>query len=269
MKVSTRHGWMMTQSPVEYLRGLSHGCMWMLGGGAGLTVCLLWAGIALATSGDFPLVVACMALFAGGGWVLGVFKVTTHRPQEPGNPGTRVAEWRGLRWCARVSQCGWIGCALFLANFEWLLSQTMSVAAPSAAGAPSVDQLNTLLGCAILLALIGVIGIVPLAYYLALLANWADDGALARKLRMTPLAFFGAVVIAGLMVLIRPLLHNLPFLFVLIPTLAVGTGLFLLCFTHFGIALIQFANIGIWAEHNAATALDSGDRRRSAEKSSC
>jgi len=33
----------------------------------------------------------------GAGWVLGVFKVTTHRPQEPGNPGTRVAEWRGLR----------------------------------------------------------------------------------------------------------------------------------------------------------------------------
>jgi hypothetical protein len=66
------------------------------------------------------------------------------------------------------------------------------------------------------------------------------------------------------MVLVRPLLHNLPFLFVLIPTLAVGAGLFLLCFTHFGIALIQFANIGIWAEHNASTALDS-DRRRSAK----
>jgi len=63
---------------------------------------------------------------------------------------------------------------------------------------------------------------------------------------MTPLAFFGAVVIAGIMVLVRPLLHNLPLLFVLIPTLAVGAGLFLLCASHFGIALIQFANIGIW-----------------------
>jgi hypothetical protein len=120
--------------------------------------------------------------------------------------------------------------------------------------APVVGQLNSLLGAAILMAIIGVIGLVPLAYYLALLANWADDSALARKLRMTPLAFFGAVVIAGIMVLVRPL----------IPTLAVGAGLFLLCFTHFGIALIQFANIGIWAEHNASTALDS-DRRRSAK----
>src|SRR5262249_5570959 len=80
MKVSTRHGWMMTQSPVEYLRGLSHGCIWMLASGAALTGFMLWISIALVSQDDFPLIVACLAIFAAGGWALGVFKVTAHRP---------------------------------------------------------------------------------------------------------------------------------------------------------------------------------------------
>jgi hypothetical protein len=112
--------------------------------------------------------------------------------------------------------------------------------------------------------LLALMGVVPLAFSLALLSDWADDTDLARKLRMTPAAMAGAVILGFLLLLAADVLHSPAITFVLIPTLAAGVVLFLLCATHFWVALTRFTAMGVWAHENAGTALDSG-RRMSAK----
>jgi hypothetical protein len=265
MRVGARHGWMMTHSPVEYLHGLAHGSIWMLASAGVLVGSLVWIGVELAWNSSFSRPVGIFAVLAAIGWLIGVCMVTVPRPQEPGNPGTRVAEWRKLRWTARVSQFAWVlGTGLVL-NAGWMAAAAAAGGSPtvSSLGVSAADQAESLFfwGCGFLV--VGLIGLSAVAFYLALLADWADDPALARKLRLTPFALLGAAILAGLMIAARPLLHDVVVLFVLIPTLAVMAGLFLLCASHFGIALVQFANVGVWAEQNAATALDSGRRMSS------
>jgi hypothetical protein len=263
MKIGgARHGWVITQSPVEYLKGLAHGSIWMLASAAVLVFSLIWIAVELWGMQSFSRPIGMFAAIGALGWVIGVFKVSVPRPQEPGNPGTRVSEWRALRWAARTSQMAWVLGTVLVLNGGWMLVTTRGPLGPLPA--PANGERDALFTAGFIFMGVGLLGLSLVAFYLALLADWADDAPLARKLRMTPFALLGAAIFGTLIILCRPLMHDLPILFVLIPTLAVVTGLFLLCFTHFGVALVQFANVGIWAQQNASTAIDS-DRRMSSK----
>lgn len=167
----------LTDAPRSYIKVLAAGC-WMMATAAFVGVLL---GMASFRTGNLTLigVTALMAVV----WWVGVVIVTQPRQTSVRPQHELRAEWRRCRRYVRVSQLGWV-----LAAGGWFASELAKNAAIAAAVAngtalvatPLMKTLGTTSAGVYFLA---ITGLVPLAFMIADLADWAGNTVLADRFR--------------------------------------------------------------------------------------
>jgi hypothetical protein len=109
---------------------------------------------------------------------------------------------------------------------------------------------------ALVLMVAGFVGMIPLAIYLSLLADWAQDAGLGMRLRVAPFALAVGVPLLALTLWLSPLMLGSWIPVFVAPLLAiVGVG-FLVCLGFFVVPMFQFATLCSWAVNNSTTASD-------------
>jgi len=226
----------------------------MLAGLAASAVTAPWLAWSSFT-GRHALLAAGAALLAALAWAMGTWLVTAPRPAaRPVDPPPEQ-EWLWLRRTNRITQACWPAAVVGIAAASAIMTKSAGGPAPTA---------TMFIVLAALAAFFAIAGLATMLVHMALLADWANDTALARRLRMAPFGLLSGLVILVALILVRPLFQSALLSFVMIPFALVASLVLLLCLGQFVLAVVQFVSVGVWAERIATNSLDS-NRRMSAK----
>ncbi|MEM9082145.1 MAG: hypothetical protein AAGB34_01015, partial [Planctomycetota bacterium] len=237
----------MNEAPRSFLWLLALG-LWMMFAGlvGGVLIDLI-----LRSTNFF--VVFGLELVAAGGWVVGVWIVTSPRPKLTKRMGGH-SEWPLLRWSSRLSQLAYLSQAVVGVIVTVVVANTTQ-AAGGASPSLTVTALQYLWAG---VGIVAALGLIPLSVYVSYLADWASDLDVAEKLRGGGwfLTFFSIVLI------LSQLMFAVNFLkiFAIIGMVLSGLGLAITTV----VIVIQFARLAssvLWAIKNVAD-MEQRDLRR-------
>jgi len=257
----------MTEAPVPYLEQLAmHAAL----------LCSCGLGVLFLSIGFIPWVkslgvlVGLLAITAAAafGFGYGVHGVT--RPRQFGSPTSvnPLEEWRTLRTVCRSTQWLWGVTFVFLFAAGTVQLGAVAMAAKMApAGGPApvipVQPLALVLAGTGGVTAIGAFGgLIALAIYLALLADWANDISLAMRLRLAPFMLLLSVPVGTLLGFLVLLWRPTARVVFMVPLYVIVGGAFLICLGMVVVPVIQFSLMCSWAKRNVDATLDR-DRRAS------
>ena len=167
----------LTDAPRSYIKILAVGC-WMMATAAFGGVLL---GMTSFRTGN--LVVIGVTAFMAAVWWVGVVIVTQPRQTSVRPRHELRAEWRRCRRYVRFTQLGWV-----LAAGGWFASELAKNAAIAAAVANgtalvATPLMKTLSTTSVGVYFLAITGLVPLAFMIADLADWAGNTVLADRFR--------------------------------------------------------------------------------------
>ncbi len=249
----------LTDAPRTYIKVLALGC-WMMAAAALLGVLL---GLTSFRTGNV-FVIGTTAFMAVVWWV-GVVIVTQPRQTSVRPRHELLAEWRRARRYVRFTQLGWV-----VAAGTWCASELARNAAIAAAvtngtalvATPLMKSLHTLSAGAYFIA---ITGLVPLAFMIAYLADWAGNTVLADRFRDATWGMSFGMVGASISIPLAAAASTSSTAFgptgMLLWLVSVLGGVtFLGCGVLYLVCLIQLAGMSAWAVSNSITA-EERDRR--------
>lgn len=251
-------GGSMGEAPVEYLDGMRLWSFVALLGGAGMLFLLVVTAV-LPPGSAWRVFAALPALAGSVGWAYGVHRVVA--PRRLGVPSSidTVKEWSKLRVMVRVTQWAWVGLAgvVFIGvSVQFGAAQRATGLPPGAAPMPTPSFVISVLPA----LLTGFLGMIPLYVYLSFLADWANDTALAMRLRTATFMLLLTVPALGLLLFVAALLRpTARFIFIGPGIVIAGVGL-VVCIWMSVWPLIQFTNLCRWARRNHLETLDRDAR---------
>jgi len=225
----------LTDAPIGYLRTLGIASFVMVGTAAAAPVLFV-----LAQSTHSTLFVV-LTLVACGGWLGAVMVATEPRPFKPGMSTNPKRELVAVRLLARLTQGSWLLVAL---------CALLSAATPGSATQMAV--------AALVLTLVGVAGFLPLAMWLAHLAEWASHTALGARFRIGSFVVVscGALTAASFVLGVSTGVSGSVLILVgLITLVAACIGLIVIL-----VSLAQLALMMSWAINRARYAIDRDER---------
>lgn len=261
IRVQRVGGGSMTEAPMAYLDRLA---WWSTAG-----VVLLGATLGFMVAAGFMPSGSPITVFLAGGaaltsglWALAVYRTTEPRRLGEASTINTDEEWRGLRTWTRVLACA---APAGLAIAFVCATVAYGRAASAAAGAvvtPSPFLAWCMVGAGVLL-LAGFVGLFLTGAYWSLLADWANDMALAMSLRAAPFVMLITVPVAALFVFMIGLARATARMIIVAPAIVIAGAGLLACLWFAGMPFIRFAVLGHWARANQVATL-TRDRRASA-----
>jgi hypothetical protein len=237
----------LTDAPLYYLKTLAAGT-WMLGGGVGCIVLMvLWEWLAVfrlvRVPNSWPMVVAATFGVASLMWWVGVYICTAPRPVSERTLRDAMLESVALRWVNRSTQAAWVASAVAFFAGERL-------------PAPQDEWAQW---ASLAFAIIGVLGVIPLAIQFSSLAEWAGDTDLAGKFRVCAsiLAICGGIGVLSWIAAKADLGGFWYVIRILGIWARLGMGI---AEVWLVVALYQFAHIASWAISNSLTAQEVSAR---------
>lgn len=244
-----RFGDTLTDAPASYLRTLSLGFVIMALAGA---ACLGSFGVGLVAQPG-----GLLAAATGAAWWLGVFMVTGPRRVTGQTEIDPYLENRRLRILNRVTQAAWPVAGVL----EVMLFSSLGGLSGMPTGLAAV-QFFGMVAC----VTVGLIGVGPLSAQLSDLAEWANESALAARLRWIALL----VTVCGVMVAVAALVVAATRSVAWLGTvrdimgfpLVFAWPLLVVALVAFFFTLFQMSRMAVWALSNAASADARNERLR-------
>lgn len=271
IRLRVTSGGAMTEAPLHYLRRMA---TWSTIGiiAAGVVVGSLWVGPAPGPANPAFVAAFLMAMIAAWVWGASVYMLTMPREFAETPAFDPAQEWRRLRLVARSSQFLWgAGMTLCFLGASITYGAATRAAAQVAAAPPgTLPQAFTTPPAAMVpfiaggvLVLAAMVGMIAVLIYYSLIADWANDLALAARLRAVPFWVVGAIITGLLFVFLLSLTRSTARMVVILPGVFIAGSLWLVCLLMMVIPLVQFTFLCRWSLANAGRALDR-DLRASA-----
>lgn len=247
----------MTDAPLRFLRQQAWGARAMLACGlvgvaSGVVATAFWYSPSAA------MLAAMIGAAAACGWAWAVWRLTRPRQSRRPRASDAAQEWKVLRALTRWSQVLWGVGAIHV-----LMASTMAWGA-AGLGAPPGSGVTVFLVLGGVFFVGGIAGIVPLAIYLSLLADWAQDTSLASRLRLLPFALVLAFPLAYLTAVLAIRFYLARAAVLTFSAMGVVAGVFLLVLGFLIVPFFQFASVCAWAVRNCDAEMDR-DRRLTAK----
>lgn len=243
----------LTAAPAYYLRRFASACWAAAFSALGVTLLLL---VAFFVGSVVAMLAAAVCAAV---WFAAVWFVTAPRRSSVVQSSILDKELPRLRAANRSLAAAWCLGALLAALAIWMDAQS-ATAVLMGTPVPYTDgQINVVRIAAAVLFLVALAGLAPLAIQLAVLADWARDGALADRFRLAAwlICFGGPIVFLGpsLATIFTPLV--LPFYLLAF----FAWGAMLIGIIAFLAGIVQLAIVSGWAVRNAGERI-AVDRRR-------
>ncbi len=248
--IRTKAAYYSTESivlmPVGFLQGLNRAGVTLVVATLPFAASVLWFASALRFG--FPLLPPiAFGVLASLAWLFAVWTMLSPRPAQACRPAPPHQDWAFVRWSARFSQVGWVfGFGLAgVAHFTPI---------PAVANAIHIISLILMSGA--------LLGLGPVCIYFARLCDWAEDDAVAARLRLFPwtLVFVTIGLASGFTFL--PTVSRGIFTFVLGPLGSIFAIGLVICFGIGLMAIMQTGNLMKWVLINRDESL-AADRRGS------
>jgi|GEM_PF-3497805 len=247
-------GWVITDAGFDYLRALSFGAILLVLCAPMILLGVVWTLIESPWTYGLTLWPGGGAIAAAVGWVLGVWVITTPRPN-PEGPGALHQEWPITRWVSRGSQALWL---LGTPVIVWGAHQLGEFHVNSVALHPLADFA---VGVGAISWTLAFAGLAFLALYMSRLADWATDSSLRESLRLVPYALgIGGFLMGTLFILRGPIGYQGGGLIFMLAG-CLGLILLLLAVGTFAYALMSFANLTRWTASSRRAKLAMEARR--------